>query len=128
MALYDFQNVSPISLLCEGTVIANTFVKQGSAAFGIAQATAEGDLVLAVALEAGVAGDWIRCQKEGIAKVISNGTCALGYVEACADGEATTAGGASSMSLGVALTAAASDQDMVSVLLSLPATKRPANS
>ena len=128
MALYDQQNVTPLRALCAGTIIANTFVKMDSAAMSVVQAGAEGDCVVGVALDAGVAGDWINIQTSGFAKVISNGTCAIGYVEAAADGEATTAGGAASMSLGVAWTAGATDQEFVVVQLSLPASKRPANS
>lgn len=128
MALYDYAGSTPVRFLAGDTIIANTFVKIGAAANTVLQATAATETIIGVALQAAVVGDYVPVQIAGIAKVITNGTCALGEVEVAADGEATTAGGATAYSVGVCLAAASADQDVVPVLLACPAVKRPPNS
>lgn len=125
----NFAGVTPVPFVAGGTIIKDTFVKLDTTEGQVVQATAATDVVLGVALDAAVSGDGVRVQIAGIAVLITNGTLTLGAeVECAADGEATTAGGATAHSIGIALQAAASDQDKVAVLLALPGVKRPPNS
>ncbi len=127
MALYDYAGTSPIAFLCEGAVLANCSVKQGTAEMGILAGSAEGDMTIGIALSGGATGDWIQVQVYGIAKVVSNGTCAIGQVEITTGGKVTTAGGAASRTIGLCLKAGAVDGDIVPVLL-MPSANGPANS
>ncbi len=125
----NLAGVSPLPFKAGGTIIQNTFVKLDSTEGQVVQATAATDTVLGVALNSASSGDTVQVQWAGVAVLVSNGTMTLGaQVECAADGEATDAGGATAYSLGVALTAAAADQDHVAVFLALPGVKRPPNS
>ena len=129
MSLSNFAGVSPIPFKAGGTIIKNTFVKLDSTVGQVVQATAATDTVLGVALNAASSGDQVQVQIAGVAKIIGNGSVTLGaQVECAADGEATDAGGATAYSLGIALEAGDTDQDVVEVLLALPGVKRPPNS
>lgn len=128
-SMTNFAGVSPIPFKAGGTIIKDTFVKLDSTAGQVVQATAATDVVVGVALQSASSGDQVPVQIAGVARVVTNGTLTLGAeVECAADGEATTAGGGTAVSLGVALQAASSDQDVCEVLLALPGVKRPPNS
>jgi len=132
MAKASFSNYagsSPVPFVAGGDIIKDTFVKLDSTEGRVVQATAATESIIGVALNAAASGEPVQVQISGIASVITNGTLTLNdEVEVAADGEATTAGGATALSVGVALQTATADQDRCSILLAVPGVKRPANS
>jgi hypothetical protein len=130
MALSNLAGVSPIPFVAGGAIEINRFVKLDSTAGRVVAATAPTEAVVGVSLsDADAAGDQVSVQIAGVARVVASGAVSLGdEVEVGAGGKVTTAGGATALSVGVALSAASADGEVIEVLLAVPGVKRPANS
>lgn len=121
MATFNLQGVSPVSFLAGGTVTANRLVEI-SAANTVTMTDAITDLPIGVATIGGSTGDLVTVQQFGKAKLTASAAISVGaqvMPTASGDGKVSTASGATARTVGVALTAAGDDGDIVEVQLLL---------
>jgi|GEM_PF-2418548 len=129
MSSYNYQNVSPLQATAGGTIEAFRVVEGTLASCTAANAIA--DLAIGVSLQSAASGDVISLQTHGIAKITASAAITAGdevMVTASGSGKVSTSSGATARSVGVAMTAAAADGDIIEVLIQLPNVKGPANS
>ena len=131
MAQSNVLGFSPIGFLSGAAIAKNVVVKLDSTAGQVIVTTAITEVPLGVTrTSTSAAGQTIEIQQSGVAKVTASGVIALNaQVVASADGkvETFTSIGATGISCGVALTAAAAAGDVIEVQLHIPAVFGPAN-
>ena len=130
MSDYNFLGVSPQSFIAGGTIGANRLVVL-SAANTVTATSAITNVALGVALIDATTGGLVPVQQFGKAKVVASDAILVGaqvMPTASGSGKCVTAAGATARSIGVALTAAGGDGDVIEVQLSVPPTSGPANS
>lgn len=131
MSDYNYQGVSPQSFIAGGTIGANRLVKADSTAGQAVVTSAITDAAIGVALIGGDAGALIPVQQFGKAKIVASDAIVVGaqvMPTASGSGKCVTAAGGSAKSIGIALTAAGADGDIIEVQLGVPAINGPANS
>lgn len=129
MADFNLQGVSPQSFIAGGSIGQYRLVEL-SAANTVTATDAEGDLPIGVALIGGSTGDLIPVQQFGKVKCVASDAILVGaQLEPTASGagKVVTAGGAAARTIGIALTAAGADGDIIEVQLMLSGNG-PANS
>lgn len=130
MAQSNVLGFSPTGWVAGGTIPVNTMVKLHSVEGQVVVTTAITSVPFGVAMTSAVSGGTLKVQQHGVAKVTASGVIALGaQVVASANGkvETFTGVGATAISAGVALTAAAADGDVIEVMLATPVVFGPAN-
>lgn len=131
MAYENYAGISPLPFKAGAAIGQYRAVKQGAAAHEVIATTAFTDIVMGVAqVSAAAAEDQVPVQIGGVAKMVAGAAIALGaqvMPQASGAGKVITAAGATAVSCGVALEAAAADGDIISVRL-IPNAAGPANS
>jgi hypothetical protein len=130
MSEYNLAGTSPVQFTAGGTIGQYLAVKMdGTTAKQVVVSAAEGDTTVGASMTSAVATEKVTVQIAGIAKLTASAAINSGAeVEAGSGGKIATAGGAGGNSLGVAITAAGADGDVIEVLLKVPNVKGPANS
>lgn len=121
MAEFNLQGVSPVSFIAGGTIVANRLVEL-SAANTVTATNAITDLPMGAATIGGATGDLITVQQFGKAKLTASAAVTAGdqvMPTASGDGKVSTSSGATARTIGVALTAAGADGDIIEVQLML---------
>lgn len=130
MALAQSQGVSPLRALAGAAVTQYRAVKVTTTKDRYIHTAAIADVCAGIALvAAAAAGDAFSIQTMGVAKCVAAAAISVGdkvMPDSGGGGKVATSSGAAN-ELGVALTAAAADGDIIEVQLSLPATERVAN-
>lgn len=119
------------SFLAGGTIAANRVVVLDTTVSQVVAGSAIAGKSIGVNQFAVVSGEQATVQLFGVAKCVASASITLGdevMVTASGSGKVSTSSGATAQSIGVALTAAGADGDVIEVLLALPAVKRAPNS
>jgi hypothetical protein len=131
MSQYNLQGVSPVRAEAGGTIAQYRVVEYGSGGT-VTAANAIADCAYGVSLISAVSGDFLQLQQFGVAKVTASDAITAGaevMITASGAGKVSTAAGATARSIGIALTAATADGDIIEVqLVGLPNVAGPANS
>jgi hypothetical protein len=131
MAYENYAGISPLPFQAGAAIGQYRAVKQGTTAHQVIATTAITDVVMGVAqISAAAAEDQVPVQIGGVAKMVAGAAIALGaqvMPQASGAGKVITAAGATAVSCGVALEAAAADGDIIPVRL-IPNASGPANS
>ncbi len=115
MAEFNYQGVSPARMTLTGTVAQYRCVDQAGVV-----TDDEPDICMGVSLISGVSGDVIPIQQFGVAKITASAAISAGaevMATASGSGKVSTLSGATSRGIGVALTAALADGDVIEVAL-----------
>jgi hypothetical protein len=131
MADYNFAGSEPLPFVAGGTIVKNRVVVLDSTEGQVVAGSAIAGVGLGCSLNAAVAGEQVKVQTMGIAKLTASAAITLGaevMVTASGAGKVSTASGATARAIGVALQAAGADGDIISVLVCLPAVTGPATS
>jgi hypothetical protein len=131
MSTSNLLGSAPQSVLSGAAVGQYRLVTVSAANTGIVT-TAITDAPIGVSMtSAAAAGELVPLQTMGIAKIVASAAVAIGaqvMPTAAGAGKCATAAGATAKSIGIAMSAAGADGDVIEVLLALPAVNRPANS
>lgn len=115
----NLQGVAPITLKAAGTVPAYRTLKLDTNG-DVVVTTAITEDVIGVSLKAAASGEYVEVQTAGIAKVTASAAISIaGQVMPGASGKVAASSGATSKSIGIALTASAADLETIEVLLRL---------
>lgn len=135
MAAGNLAGTSPIPMVAEADILQYRLVKLGTAGRSAIPSVAIADGTVGVTLTGVSSGDQVAIQIGGVAKVVAQAAVSVGaevmaYATSTAadKGKCCTSSGATALSVGVAMTAAAADGDIIEVLLNTPAVKGAANS
>ena len=132
MALYNNQNVAPLSFVAGAAISQYRAVKLDSTEGRVVASAAIADLTIGASMNSAAAlGDLVTVQNFGKVKLTASAAISLGdqvMVTAAGAGKISTASGATAKSIGVALQAAGADGDVIEVQLAAPNVNGPANS
>lgn len=131
MATSNLLGVSPQSFVAGATIGQYRAVKLDTTANTVIVTAAIADLPIGVAMISGVAGENIPVQQFGKAKCVASAAVSIGdelMATASGAGKVSTLAGATARGIGVALTAATTDGDIIEVQLGAPALKSPVGS
>lgn len=130
MAFYNDLGVSMAPFLSGGAITANSMVKLDTTEGRVVACTEPTDVAIGACVDtAAAAGEQVRVQLFGIAKVRAGATITVGQeleVKTGGTGELDVAGGATAFTVAKALQAGASGET-IAVLLNTPVAKGPAN-
>lgn len=125
----NYQGTAPITLKAAGAINANRCVELDSNG-DVTATNAIADDVIGVAEETVASGEYVTIQTMGVAKLTASAAIAIGaqvMPTASGAGKVSTSSGATAKSIGIALSAAAADGEVIEVLLRL-GVNGPANS
>lgn len=130
MANYNLQGSTPAGYIAGGTIAANVLVKLDSTQGQVVVTTAITETPMGASLNSATSGQTIAVQTAGKAKLTAKAAISLG-AQVMPDGGGAgliaTAAGATAKSIGIALEAATAENDVIEVLLLVPAINGPAN-
>lgn len=123
MAVYNFRGTSPAGYeVGAGGVTKDRLVKLGTAVGTVVASTAATDEHVGFATETRVAGDTVAIQDYGKARAVASAAIAIGAkLMFATGGKVATAAGVTSRVVGVALTPAAADGDVIEIECTFPA-------
>lgn len=131
MANFNLAGTSAVPMVAGGTIAQYRALEFSAAPNVVTAANAIADITLGASMTSASSGEQLMVQIAGIAKMTASAAITAGaevMVTASGSGKVSTAAGATANSLGVALTAALADGDVVEVLLHVPNVKGAANS
>lgn len=130
MALYNTQNIAPLSFTAGGTIAQYRLVKLDSTEGRVVATSGITDLAVGASMESATTGGLVSVQNAGKVKLTASAVVTLGdqlMATASGAGKVSTASGATAKSIGVALQAAGGDGDIIEVQLFAPNVNGPAN-
>ena len=130
MAQFNLLGSSPAGFIAGGVIPVNTLVMLDSTAGQVVVTTGITSLAIGAAMNSAVAGGLVQVQQYGIAKLTAKSAITLGdqvMPVGSGGGLIDNSAGATAKSIGVAMTAALADGDVIEVMLAIPPVFGPAN-